>query len=59
MIMEKGQSYSIAAFFSNREHDLQTEKGITDITKNKLKRNLSEESQREQVCRICSLNKRL
>ena len=47
MIMEKRQSYSIASFFSNRERDLQTVKGITDITKNKLKCNLSEERVRE------------
>lgn len=45
--MEKRQSYSIASFFSNKEHDLQTEKGITDITKNKLKHNLSEERVRK------------
>ena len=47
MIMEKRQSYSIASFFSNKEHDLQTEKGIIDITENKLKPNLSEERVRE------------
>jgi len=47
MIMEKRQSYSIASFFSNKEHDLQTEKSITDTTKNKLKHNLSEERVRK------------
>ena len=47
MITGKRQGYSIASFFSSKEHDFQTEKGITDATENKLGPNLNEERQTE------------
>lgn len=47
MITGKRQGYSIPSFFSSKEHDLQTEKSITDATENKLGPNLNEERQRE------------
>lgn len=30
VIAEKRQSYSIASFFASKEHDLHTERGLTD-----------------------------
>lgn len=54
------QSYSITFFFSSKEHDLQTEKGITDITENKWELKLNEQRVRENlVYRLCRRNERL